>query len=130
MKSTTISSIIFVSFHSKNAKNPRFSANLGPKIHFLQVIVSFAFFRALQFIVRWYLFGKWTWPNFNFFDIRNRIRRRRRGGQEAENTENPPENEAEAGEQVEQEPEPDSRDLSVRIQKFTAKKIQKLGSLS
>ncbi|CAA21712.2 TLC domain-containing protein fld-1 [Caenorhabditis elegans] len=86
---------------------------LGPvPTMFLWVIVSFAFFRALQFIVRWYLFGKWTWPNFNFFDIRNRIRRRRRGGQEAENTENPPENEAEAGEQVEQEPEPDSRDLS------------------
>lgn len=77
----------------------------------LWVIISFAFFRALQFIVRWYLFGKWTWPNFNFFGLRRRIRRNRRG---TEVVETGTTTAAEPSEEpvVENEQEPDSRDLT------------------
>uniref|UniRef100_A0A1I7T6X7 TLC domain-containing protein n=1 Tax=Caenorhabditis tropicalis TaxID=1561998 RepID=A0A1I7T6X7_9PELO len=77
----------------------------------LWVIISFGFFRALQFIVRWYLFGKWTWPNFNFFGLRRRIQRNR-GGTEVVETGT---STAETAEEqvVGTEQEPDSRDLSV-----------------
>ncbi|KAF1769822.1 hypothetical protein GCK72_001639 [Caenorhabditis remanei] len=74
------------------------------------VIISFGFFRALQFIVRWYLFGKWTWPNFNFFGLRRRIRRNRGGTEVVETGTTTAETVEEAV--VENEQEPDSRDLS------------------
>lgn len=35
----------------------------------LQVLVSFVFFRLLQYIVRWYLFGKWYFPTFTYFSF-------------------------------------------------------------
>ncbi|CAB3407175.1 unnamed protein product [Caenorhabditis bovis] len=36
-----------------------------------KVAVSFIFFRVLQFAVRWYLFGKFTWhTSFNYFGLR------------------------------------------------------------
>ncbi|EFP03334.1 hypothetical protein CRE_28323 [Caenorhabditis remanei] len=76
----------------------------------LWVIISFGFFRALQFIVRWYLFGKWTWPNFNFFGLRRRIRRNRGGTEVVETGTTTAETVEEAV--VENEQEPDSRDLS------------------
>ncbi|CAI2298457.1 unnamed protein product [Caenorhabditis sp. 36 PRJEB53466] len=77
----------------------------------LWVVISFAFFRALQFIVRWYLFGKWTWPTFNFFGLRRRIRRNGvEEGQDGAGTLTASERTPEPAEQV--EPGPDSRDLS------------------
>uniref|UniRef100_A0A914UQH4 TLC domain-containing protein n=1 Tax=Plectus sambesii TaxID=2011161 RepID=A0A914UQH4_9BILA len=33
----------------------------------VQVIISFCFFRLLQYAVRWYLFGKWSFPWFAYF---------------------------------------------------------------
>ena len=38
----------------------------------LFVLCSFAFFRGLQFIVRWYLFGKCTFRTFSYFAFRRR----------------------------------------------------------
>uniref|UniRef100_A0A914IC92 TLC domain-containing protein n=1 Tax=Globodera rostochiensis TaxID=31243 RepID=A0A914IC92_GLORO len=40
-------------------------------------VFSFFFFRFFQFTVRWYLFGKWTFPTFSYFK-----RRRQRHSQE------------------------------------------------
>ncbi|CAD6197257.1 unnamed protein product [Caenorhabditis auriculariae] len=34
------------------------------------VVVSFLLFRTLQFVVRWYLFGKCTYRTFNYFGLR------------------------------------------------------------
>ncbi|KAL3074902.1 hypothetical protein niasHS_014347 [Heterodera schachtii] len=39
------------------------------------VFFSFLFFRTFQYVVRWYLFGKWTFPTFSYFKIRRRRRR-------------------------------------------------------
>ncbi|CAL2027407.1 unnamed protein product [Caenorhabditis brenneri] len=76
----------------------------------LWVIISFAFFRALQFIVRWYLFGKWTMPNFNFFGLRRRIQRNR-GGTEVVETGTSTAGTVEEAVVVDEQ-EPDSRDLT------------------
>ncbi|KAK5986398.1 TLC domain-containing protein 2 [Trichostrongylus colubriformis] len=38
------------------------------------VIGSFIFFRALQFVVRWYLFGKCTFRAFSYFGLKGRNR--------------------------------------------------------
>nr|CAD2197622.1 unnamed protein product [Meloidogyne enterolobii]CAD2198650.1 unnamed protein product [Meloidogyne enterolobii] len=43
---------------------------------FLIALSSFFFFRLLQFIVRWYLFGKWTFRTFSYFKIRTFRRNR------------------------------------------------------
>ena len=61
----------------------------------LQVIVSFAFFRLMQFVVRWYLFGKCTFRTFSYFGFRNARIARRAG---------------------------DSRELTVRNSDFSKKK--------
>uniref|UniRef100_A0A183CFB1 TLC domain-containing protein n=1 Tax=Globodera pallida TaxID=36090 RepID=A0A183CFB1_GLOPA len=37
-------------------------------------LLSFVFFRFFQFAVRWYLFGKWTFPTFSYFKRRRRRR--------------------------------------------------------
>uniref|UniRef100_A0A8R1HS94 J domain-containing protein n=1 Tax=Caenorhabditis japonica TaxID=281687 RepID=A0A8R1HS94_CAEJA len=77
--------------------------------HLRKVLISFAFFRALQFIVRWYLFGKWTWPTFNFFGLRNR-----NNNQQERNecgNDQPEAQDLNEG-RTEADPDPDSRDLS------------------
>lgn len=33
----------------------------------VQVVISFCFFRVLQYAARWYLFGKWSFPTFSYF---------------------------------------------------------------
>ncbi|PAV91005.1 hypothetical protein WR25_25703 isoform B [Diploscapter pachys] len=55
----------------------------------LTVLVSFAFFRLMQFVVRWYLFGKCTFRTFSYFGFRN-ARIARRAGDSRELTVVPP----------------------------------------
>ncbi|VDP13827.1 unnamed protein product [Heligmosomoides polygyrus] len=39
-----------------------------------QIVGSFLFFRVLQYVVRWYLFGKCTFRAFSYFGLRGRNR--------------------------------------------------------